>query len=378
VVSRAADDLAEALSELPADQPLTAVVHAADLPLTVSLRDSTPADLAAVAAARVTPAEHLDDLLADRPLDAFVVFTSIAGVWGAGGQGLSGAVNARLDALVERRRARGLPGTALAWGVLEGIGVAADDAAVTQLRRRGLTPLPAEVAVTAVAAAVGAGETFAVVADVDWAAFTPAFTSARNSPLLADLADASRALDAVRAAAETGPDAAELRTRLAGVSKAEGDRILLRTVLTAAAEVLGHSSGDAIGPQRAFQEVGFDSLAAVGLRNRLNAETGLRLPATLIFDYPTPAALVTHLHAELTAEQPGDGLPDEATVRRVLAAAPLSRLKELGVLDLIDALTAPGPDERAAAPAASSADDDTLIDSMDLADLVQRALGSTA
>jgi rifamycin polyketide synthase module 1/2/3 len=380
VVSCAGDDpaaLALALAELPADQPLTAVVHAADLPLTVALRDSTPADLAAVAAVRVAPAEQLDELLADRPLDAFVVFTSIAGVWGAGGQGISGAVNARLDALVERRRARGLTGTALAWGVLEGIGVAADDTAVAQLRRRGLTPLPAEVAVNAAAAAVGDDEAFAVVADIDWTAFAPAFASARPSQLLADLADASRTLDALRASAQTAADSSELRTRLAGVPQAESTRILLRVVLTAAADVLGHSSGDAIGPQRAFQEVGFDSLAAVGLRNRLNTDTGLKLPATLIFDYPTPAALVAYLQDELSTDRTG-GLPDETTVRRALAEAPLSRLRDLGVLDLLEALTVADPGEQVPGPDSPDGADETLIDEMDIADLVQRALGSTA
>ncbi|MFI9220101.1 type I polyketide synthase [Streptomyces werraensis] len=376
------------------EQPLTAVVHAADITRTSFLDDTDEAALAEVFAAKVDTAVWLDERFQDTPLDAFVVFSSIAGVWGGGGQGPSGAANAVLDALVEWRRARGLRATAIACGALDEIGVGMDEAALAQLRRRGVLPVAPELAVTAMVQAVQGNEKFVTVADMDWGAFVPAFTSVRTSPLFADLPEAKAVLQAARQDSEDSGAAASLADSLRAVSDTEQNRLLLRLVRGHASVVLGHGGAEGIGPRQAFQEVGFDSLAAVNLRNSLGTATGLRLPATLIFDYPTPEALVGYLRAELLQE--ADDGPDarEDDLRRVLASVPFARFKEAGVLDALLSLAEDGSgaggsgaggavdgDANADGPAAgeaTAAGTEELIDAMDVAGLVQRALGKTS
>ncbi|WP_437184779.1 type I polyketide synthase, partial [Streptomyces tanashiensis] len=370
------DALARLLDGLPAERPLTAVIHAADVMQTSSLADTRRADLAEVFAAKVEIAVWLEEHLKDTELDAFVTFSSIAGVWGGGGQGPSGAANAVLDALVERRRARGLKATSLAWGALDQIGVGADPAALAQLRRRGVLPVAPDVAVSTLEQALRADENAVVVADMDWAAFIPAFTSVRPSPLFGELPEAREALRSTQPDAGTGADDAHssLVASLTAASETEQQRILLRLVRSHAATVLGHTSAEAIRPLQAFQEVGFDSLAAVGLRNSLQAATGLRLPATLLFDYPTPDALVEYLRAELLRSTGDEFEGREDDLRRVLATVPFARFKESGVLDALLELAETDVPETSA----PSEDNSELIDAMDVASLIQLALGDDA
>ncbi|MFJ9950944.1 type I polyketide synthase [Kitasatospora sp. NPDC091207] len=371
------DELARLVAASPADQPLTAVLHAADMAWTSSVTDTAAADLAEVFAAKVDTAFWLDDLVADTPLDAFVVFSSIAGVWGGGGQSVSGAANTVLDALVEWRRGRGLRATSIAWGALDQIGAGMDEETLVQLRRRGVLPMAPQVAMTAFEQAVEAREKFVSVVDMDWDAFIPAFTSVRASPLFADLPEADAALRASQPDAGNSDTTSSLVDSLRAVPEAEQSRILLKLVCGHAATVLGHSGAESIGPLQAFQEVGFDSLAAVNLRNSLHVATGLRLPATLIFDYPTPDALVGYLRSELLRDAGDDLDGREDDLRRALADVPFARFKEAGLLDTLLALVetedAPATDA-AAGPAEDDAD---LIDAMDVADLVSRALGTT-
>ncbi|UUU39570.1 type I polyketide synthase [Streptomyces sp. NBC_00162] len=375
------DAIARLVSATDPEQPLTAVVHAADVTQTSSIDDTGVHDLAEVFSAKVDTAVWLDELFESTPLDAFVVFSSIAGVWGGGGQGPSGAANAVLDALIEWRRARGLRATSIAWGALDQIGVGMDEAALTQLRRRGVLPMGPQLAVTAMVQAVQGNEKFVAVADMDWSAFIPAFTSVRTSPLFADLPEAKQALQALQGDGENSDAASSLADSLRAVAETEQNRILLRLVRGHASTVLGHSGAEGIGPRQAFQEVGFDSLAAVNLRNSLHAATGLRLPATLIFDYPTPEALVGYLRSELLREA-DDGLDErEDELRQVLASVPFARFKEAGVLDTLLGLAEGDADADADAPEAepsAAAADVELIDAMDVADLVQRALGKTS
>ncbi|MFF1798292.1 beta-ketoacyl reductase, partial [Kitasatospora sp. NPDC058263] len=287
----------------------------------------------------------------------------------------SGAANTVLDALVEWRRGRGLRATSIAWGALDQVGAGMDEATLAQLRRRGVLPMAPQVAMTAFEQAVRAHEKFVTVADMDWDAFIPAFTSVRASPLFADLPEADAALRASQPDSGNSDTTSSLVDSLRAVPEAEQGRILLKLVCGHAATVLGHSGAESIGPLQAFQEVGFDSLAAVNLRNSLHVATGLRLPATLIFDYPTPDALVGYLRAELLRDTGDDLDGREDDLRRALADVPFARFKEAGLLDTLLALVetedAPAPDA-AAEPAEDDAD---LIDAMDVADLVQRALG---
>nr|AXL05851.1 AMP-dependent synthetase [uncultured bacterium] len=374
------DTIARLVAETEREHPVTAVLHAADVTQTSTVDDTGVRDLAEVFAAKVDTARRLDELFANTPLDAFVVFSSIAGVWGGGGQGPSGAANAVLDAVVEARRARGLRATSIAWGALDLIGVM-DEAMLTQLRRRGVLPMAPQLAVTALVQAVAGNEKSVTVADMDWGAFVPAFTSVRPSPLFADLPEAKAALAATQPDTENSDTAASLADSLRAVADSEQNRILLRLVRGHASTVLGHSGAEGIGPRQAFQEVGFDSLAAVNLRNSLHAATGLRLPATLIFDYPTPEALVGYLRAELLRDVADDLDGREDDLRRVLAGVPFARFKEVGVLDALLGLAEDDSDTDGGADAPDaemSADDAALIDELDIAGLVQRALGTTS
>ncbi|HEY4018225.1 MAG TPA: type I polyketide synthase, partial [Pseudonocardiaceae bacterium] len=356
-------------------QALTAVVHAADIAQTSTVDDTAERDLARVFATKVDTAMWLDQLFEDTQLDAFVVFSSIAGVWGGGGQGPSAAANAVLDALVEWRSARGLRATSIAWGALDEVGVGMDAETLVQLRRRGVLPMAPQLAVTAMAQAVRGNEKFVSVVDMDWAAFIPAFTSVRPSPLFADLPEAKAALAATQPDTENSDTAASLADSLRAVPDSEQNRILLRLVRGHASTVLGHGGAEAIGPRQAFQEVGFDSLAAVNLRNSLHAATGLKLPATLIFDYPTPEALVGYLREELLREPEDDTAGREDELRQVLASVPFARFKEAGVLETLLGLA---DTDDVAAPVPPPSQDVELIDELDIAGLVQRALGKTS
>ncbi|MEX5637330.1 type I polyketide synthase, partial [Parafrankia sp. FMc2] len=287
---------------------LSAVVHAAGVGEDRALAEVDADHLNRVVSGKVAGALHLDELLGDTPLDAFVVFSSISGVWGSGEQAAYGAANAALDALVLRRRAAGRVGTAVAWGPWAQVGMAADEAVADQLRRQGLTAMDPDQAIAVLAQAVGAsggsgnggsggaGDDVVVVADVRWDVFLPVFTAARPRPLFSDL-PAAVAL-AGEAAAAGGAVASSLSQRLDGLPAGERERVVVELVRSEVAGVLGHGSADEVSADRAFRELGFDSLTAVELRNRLMRVTGLRLPATLVFDHPNTHRLAAHLLAE--------------------------------------------------------------------------------
>ncbi|WP_229397793.1 type I polyketide synthase, partial [Micromonospora okii] len=304
--------------------PLTAVLHAAGITQLTALVDTDLDVFDHVMAGKVAGAAHLDALLGDRELDAFVTFASISGVWGSGGQGAYAAANAYLDALAEGRRARGLAATSISWGAWAEGGMATTEEAQRLLSRRGLNPMQPAAALLALRRAVEHGETCLVVADVDWAQFAPAYASARPRPLLDDIAEARAALTAGPAdATDDGATdhAGALRRELAALTRAERDRHLTDLVRDHAAAVLGHAGTDAVRPKRAFKELGFDSLTAVELRNQLTGATGLPLPTTLIFDYPNPAALAGHL-ASLLRLDAADATADAPTAVAAASAGP--------------------------------------------------------
>ncbi|MFC4852881.1 type I polyketide synthase [Actinophytocola glycyrrhizae] len=265
--------LADVLDGLP---DLTAVLHTAGVLDDGVLSALTPDRFAAVLTAKADSAVNLDELTRDRDLDAFVLFSSLAGVVGSPGQANYAAANAHLDAVATARAADGLPATALAWGPWAEDGMADDERVADRLRRAGLPPMDPHPALAALASAVGGADPVVVVADVDWDRFAAA---GNRGDLLTELATP----------AVTEP-----------VAPADPAELVATTV----ARVLGHSSAAAVDPGLAFRDLGFDSLTAVELRNALSAATGLRLPAGLVFDYPTPAALTAHLRAELTGTAP--------------------------------------------------------------------------
>ncbi|QKV75037.1 type I polyketide synthase [Amycolatopsis sp. Hca4] len=295
-----------ALAEVLSGRAIGAVFHAAGHGRFTPITESSPEDFAEVVSAKVDGATHLDELLG-AGLEAFVLFSSIAGVWGSGHQGAYAAANAHLDALAEHRRARGESATSIAWGPWAGAGMGASEEGEELLRRRGLLPLDPGLGMRALLQAVELGETTVVVADVDWARFAPSYAAARSRPLMAELPE----FDAGEGPGESG--SAELTERLAALPAPERRRVLLDVVRARAAAVLGHDGAEAIEPARPFKDLGFDSLTAVELRNALVAETGLALPSTLVFDHPTPADLADRLLGEaFGAGAPAPGLPAEA------------------------------------------------------------------
>jgi NAD(P)-dependent dehydrogenase (short-subunit alcohol dehydrogenase family)/acyl carrier protein len=305
--------LAGLVSRLAAEgRAVTAVMHAAAVILLTSLEDLSQTEFAAVCGAKAAGAANLDAVLGEAKLDAFVLFSSIAGVWGSGNHGAYAAANAYLDALAQQRRARGLTATSIAWGVwdawasLDG-GSMPEDVDPGQLRRRGLPFMAPELAFAGLQQVLDHDETFIAVADVDWQRFAKAFTSVRPSPLLDGVPDARQALEGSGTveASGAGTELAGgevLATRLAGLAVPEQEQVVLDLVRSQAASVLGHASPDAVQPGAAFRDLGFDSVTAVDLRNKLNVVTGLRLPATLVFDYPTPAVLAGWLLSAVSQE----------------------------------------------------------------------------
>ena len=286
--------------------PLRAVFHASGVAQAALVLDTTIEELATAATAKTAGAAHLDALTADRELDAFVVFSSGAAIWGSRMQAAYAAANAYLDALAEYRLARGLPATSVSWGLWGGGGMGDGDGGA-QLQRLGLRDMDPELAIGALAAVLDHGEGLVTVADVDWARFAPVFTLHRPSALIGDLPQVRAALSdpAPNGDGRTEGAATALGQQLRGLDRADQDRILTDLVRAEAALVLGHPTPDAVEAGRAFKDVGFDSLTAVELRNRLTAATDLKLPATLVFDYPTPAALAEHLRVGLIGERPG-------------------------------------------------------------------------
>jgi type I polyketide synthase AVES len=340
------------LAGVPEEHPLSAVVHAAGVLDDGVLTSLTNERLDAVLRAKADSALLLHELTQDLDLSAFVLFSSAAGVLGSPGQGNYAAANAVLDALAHQRHAAGLPALSLAWGMwAEGSGMTghldADDR--SRINRAGMVPLPTPDALDLFDAALSSDEPFLVPARFDLSAVRTRTAYGPLPPLLRGLVRTSGAhrpggaADEARAAG--ADEAGRLRERLARQSDAERRNTLLRLVQSNVAAVLGHSGTETVTGTRAFRELGFDSLTAVELRNRLKVATGLALRATVAFDFPTPAALAEHLGARLL---PPDGavpeVPGEEELRALLTSIPISRLREAGLIDGLLALAAPAPD----------------------------------
>ncbi|WP_433390866.1 SDR family NAD(P)-dependent oxidoreductase [Micromonospora sp. KLBMP9576] len=366
----AACDVADrdAVAALVAGRDLSAVVHVAGVVDDALVGSLSAERVSRVLAPKVDGAWHLHEATAASELSAFVVFSSAAGVFGNAGQAAYSAANAYLDALVVSRRAAGLAGQSLAWGLWEG-GMAGELGVADRQRlaRAGVRALGVDEALRLFDLATGLPEPVYVPAGLE---LTARYEDA--APLLRDLVRAPSAGRPGRAIPARPDTAAELATRLAGMPAQDRRDVLLDLVRTTAADVLAHDSVDAVPPERAFSDLGFDSLAALELRNQLNAATGLRLPATLTFDRPNADAVADLLHERLVPDTGVDGGLPEDEIRRILLAIPIGRLRDAGLMDSLLELggVRTDTDEQAEEPVGSidDMDADALI-SMALADL---------
>uniref|UniRef100_UPI003D724614 type I polyketide synthase n=1 Tax=Streptomyces cucumeris TaxID=2962890 RepID=UPI003D724614 len=304
--------LAELLASVPAEHPLTAVVHAAGVLDDGVVESLTAEQVETVLRPKVDAAVHLHELTRDLDLAAFVLFSSAAGTFGGAGQGNYAAANAFVDALAAHRRAHGLPAVSLGWGFWaerSGMTDHLADADVRRMRRAGIAALTSDEGLALFDAtatpAIDSSTADAVLLPIrlDLPALRAQAASGVVPTLLRDLLRVPTRRTVETSGTGTGTSA--LWQRLARLSEGDQDETLRTLVCTHVAAVLGHADETAVDSDRAFKELGFDSLTAVELRNRLNAATGLRLSATLVFDYPSPAVLAGHLLAELSATHGG-------------------------------------------------------------------------
>ncbi|MFI1051582.1 type I polyketide synthase [Streptomyces griseoruber] len=288
--------LADVLARIPAEHPLTGVVHAAGVLADRLVESLTPEQADAVLRPKADAALHLHELTRELDLTHFVLFSSAAGVFGGAGQGAYAAANAFLDGLAAHRRANGQPALSLAWGLWaerSGITGHLAEADLARIERAGFAPITAEEGLALFDDCLAADRAALLPMRLD----TAPRPGREVPPLLSGLVRPPR--PAARTAAAP---AATLRDRLLALPAAERDGMLLDVVRSHAATVLGHATADAVGAEHTFRDLGVDSLSAVELRNALSPLTGLTLPPTLVFDYPTPAALAAHLRRELLAE----------------------------------------------------------------------------
>jgi polyketide synthase 12 len=364
------DDLSALLAAIDAEHPLTAVVHTAGVLDDAVIESLTAEQVERVMRPKVDAALLLDELTQGSELAEFVLFSSQSGTMGAPGQGNYAAANVFLDALAERRRAQGLPAKSLAWGLwsdASGMAGHLDEADVTRLARLGVATMRDELELFD--AARNAAEPVVVPTRLDMPALRAAASAGTLPPLMQDVVRG-------RPRRERG-GARSLEQRLAGVPEDERESTVLGFVCEHAAAVLGHDSAEAVDPERNFKELGFDSLSAVELRNRLAQAGGLRLPSTLVFDHPSPDAVARYLLTRL-APPPAAGAeasdqPSEADIRRALASLSVEELRSAGLLDPLVRLAGANGHDGEAEPAEQPA----AVDELDVDELIRMAKRTT-
>ncbi|WP_128882722.1 type I polyketide synthase [Mycobacterium tuberculosis] len=368
--------LAKVIADIPVQHPLSGVIHTAGALDDAVVMSLTPDRVDVVLRSKVDAAWHLHELTRDLDVSAFVMFSSMAGLVGSSGQANYAAANSFLDALAAHRRAHGLPAISLGWGLWDQASAMTGGLATVDFKRfarDGIVAMSSADALQLFDTAMIVDEPFMLPAHIDFAALKVKFDGGTLPPMFVDLINAPtrRQVDDSLAAAKSK---SALLQRLEGLPEDEQHAVLLDLVRSHIATVLGSASPEAIDPDRAFQELGFDSLTAVEMRNRLKSATGLALSPTLIFDYPNSAALAGYMRRELLGSSPQDTsavAAGEAELQRIVASIPVKRLRQAGVLDLLLALaneTETSGQDPALAPTAEQE-----IADMDLDDLVNAA-----
>ncbi|MEV6932617.1 SDR family NAD(P)-dependent oxidoreductase [Dactylosporangium sp. NPDC051485] len=372
-------DLADraAVERLLVSESVRAVVHTAGVVDDGVVESLTPERLDAVLRPKVDAAWNLHELTGD--LTAFVLFSSAAGVFGSPGQGNYAAANTFLDALAAHRRALGLPAHSLAWGQwarASGLTGRLDERDLARLSRSGIVPLADDEALALLDAATGSDRAALAPVRIDLAALREQAAHGALPATLTALAGPPGRRPAAARNDAPGPDGA-LAARLAGVPEADRPGVVVDLVRAQVATVLGHAGPETVQPNRGFVDLGFDSLTAVELRNRLTAATGFRLPATLVFDYPDSTSLAGFLLAQL-----GDAAPAPATdpvlgelerLERVLAAHAPGRDGRLAIANRLKALL--WSVEAADAEPAQDATELTDATDDEMFDLIEKELG---
>nr|WP_202512107.1 type I polyketide synthase [Streptomyces sp. SID3343] len=299
------ESVARLIAGLPAEHPLTAVVHCAAA-LDDGVVEALTADrVDSVLAPKARGAWHLHELTRHLDLSAFVLFSSIASVLGTAGQANYAAANAFLNGLAEARRAQGLAAVSLCWGYWaqrSELGADLGEADIGRLQRQGVQPMSSHEGLALFDTAIRRNEPVLVPARLNLAALRAAYGDQGGSPLLREL------IATAGGAGTREATAAGLARRIGALPAADGEKALSDAVREQTAIVLGHTDAALVGPTTAFKDLGIDSLTALELRNNLSAVTGLKLSATLAFDYPNPTALARFL-IERIAPDPAGGRP---------------------------------------------------------------------
>ncbi|MET7575704.1 beta-ketoacyl reductase [Streptomyces sp. NPDC005492] len=357
------DQLSALLGSL--DVALSGVVHAAGVLDDGVVTSLTPEQLDRVMRPKVDAALLLDELTAGMDLRSFVLFSSVAALIGNPGQGNYAAANAVLDALAARRRAQGRPAVSLAWGlwaVETGMTGELGNTDLTRLNRLGLEPLATELGLELLDAAQRVDAALVAPVQLDLASIRAQAREGMAPHLLAGLVRVQARQ--TRAAGGGG----SLASRLAQVGPEDWERVTLDLVTAQVAAVLGHASASALDAGRAFKELGFDSLSAVELRNRLTQATGLKLPTTLVFDHPTAIAVTRYM---IPVAMPGAApssrrSSEENEIREMLTSIPIGRLRATGLLDALLELV-----NNASESGSPTEDSAASIDDMDAAALIR-------
>ena len=369
-------ELKALIDSVPDEHPLTRIVHAAGAFDAGSIESLDGERLARVLTPKVDAALNLHELTKETDLRELILFSSVSGTVGSPRLGSYAAANSFLDALAAHRRAQGLPCTSLAFGIWErttGFNEMlseADRASVADRVRRseGLVALSDELGLELFDLALEVDEPMVVPVRADMGIL-------RGQAKTGMLPTVWRGL--VRVPVRQASDAGgSLARRLASAPEPEWDDIVLELVGGHVAGVLGYDASEAFDAQRNFKDLGFDSLAAVELKNRLGQATGLKLPSTLIFDHPTPAAVAAYLRDEVVVEgaEKVELEPGEAEIRQVLASIPLAHLRRAGLMQALMELADSGGE---VSPSDAGEDTDQ-VDAMDVATLVQRTLEKRA
>ncbi|MBJ8338375.1 SDR family NAD(P)-dependent oxidoreductase [Antrihabitans sp. YC3-6] len=348
-----------------AERPLVGVVHAAGVLDDGVIASLTAERLSTVAAPKVSGAWHLHEATEGLDLSFFVLVSSVAGVLGSAGQGNYAAANAYLDGLASYRRARGQAAVALAygpWAGPDGMAGRADEVTRNRAARSGIRTIAPAAALSALDDALGSPHAVLIPVRLELGSVDPASVL----PPIFDAVAPSRRRGAVSGSSAVVVD-------LAALAPGKRHAVVVELIRKHAAAVLGHTGAAAIEPDRPFQEIGFDSLAAVEFRNRLKSATGVNLPATAVFDYPTPTAIANYIAARLADPEADLTAPDDGRIRALLATIPPERLRRAGLLDAILALADGGdaPD----APDSSNGSRAEEIRDMDEESLIRLVLG---